>query len=168
MYGFPRITDENHSSVGLVKKYVNEMLFIPVVNCGSVTAGDFPPIPRSNNYLLIYDLESRYVSGGLFFSSPSLLDIPGHSPEVYYNLTIFIDVGCIVVPQNFFTGGGASPQRAFHKEIYAPTHGEKSPSIRRIKVPSHDIFFPGLTSAYCCPPPPAGAHGGVGSRAPLP
>ena len=33
MYGFPRVTDENHSSVGLVKKYINEMLIKYKIIC---------------------------------------------------------------------------------------------------------------------------------------
>ena len=36
MYGFPRITDENHSSIGLVTINTNEMLIKYKIICGFV------------------------------------------------------------------------------------------------------------------------------------
>ena len=36
MYGFPRITDENHSSIGLVEKNINEILIKYKIICGVV------------------------------------------------------------------------------------------------------------------------------------
>ena len=36
MYGFPRITDENHSSIGLVEKNINEILIKYKSICGVV------------------------------------------------------------------------------------------------------------------------------------
>ena len=36
MYGFPRITDENRSSIGLVEKNVNEILIKYKIICGVV------------------------------------------------------------------------------------------------------------------------------------
>ena len=34
MYGFPLITDENHSSIGLVEKNINEILIKYKIICG--------------------------------------------------------------------------------------------------------------------------------------